>query len=322
MIKRVDDLMINKLKNLMIRGENPLFSLGNAYRLVIVLDLIMIPIIIVFYSILASVLAKYADTGNAYYLAESFRYRGILSLIGYFFMLIILLMLYWTYSDAGNYLDNSDMIWIGRLNLLEAIFISIGEPFVFLGLLRVAVDIVNHKFIGDSWGFGMVLFGSGFVIISGIIGIIAFIFLIKLLVNISSEWGIDQASIAIVLLVILIIYSFTVGSIDVVDAISAVIRGISEVIKTMINILIELALYKTFNSMGKIIMNYESNPEFVSSAISELMESGEKVDLKKLASRHKIPYALLKAKIIDLLNKGELKGSIVDNFFYPSKRKE
>ena len=156
MIKRVDDLMINKLKNLMIRGENPLLSLGNAYRLVIVLDLIMIPIIIVFYSILASVLAKYADTGNAYYLAESFRYRGILSLIGYFFMLIILLMLYWTYSDAGNYLDNSDMIWIGRLNLLEAIFIRSGEP------------------------FGMVLFGSGFVIISGIIGIIAFIFLIKL----------------------------------------------------------------------------------------------------------------------------------------------
>ena len=108
---------------------------------------------------------------------------------------------------------------------------------------------------------------------------------------------------------------------NVVNSISAIIGGISEIIRTMIHILIALALYKTFTSMGKLIRNYELNPGPLDEAIRELMGIDERVDLNKLSSKHKIPYALLRAKIIDLLNKGELKGSVIDNLFYPSKRK-
>ena len=140
--------------------------------------------------------------------------------------------------------------------------------------------------------------------------------------EISANWYIDYASAALIVIIVHIVLGFVRGQIEITSLETAHLRMIIEIMATLITILLNYMLYGTFKTMGQIMEKIYSDPEIMDTAIRELEKSQNPVKPKDFAKTHNIPFELLMREITERIIRGELKGNVINDTFYPYFKSE
>lgn len=306
------------LLNYFKRKENPLIGLGYAYKLLAILDAVILPVDIFFYSFIISLLQKFIESEEVGYLAESIRIQGIMVFIGAVILLIINIVLAMNYGSAGKFINEEEMIWISWLNYLEALFVGLAIPFLLFGYLSLANNVMRGGMEAGG-GSGALALASIFSLILGFLALIELIILLLLLLKINSEWWIEDSQSAILLLAISFIFTLVFPSGIGMHPYTVTINAIKDIIGTIINILFFITLYKVFKGMGEEIIRFNKDKSVLDGVIMELAKSKEEIKLSEIAKKNKVPLPLLKQEIGERILRGELRGNVINDTYYPPK---
>jgi len=300
---------------------NPLTKLGRFYFILIFIKIISVISSFALYLWISSVLAKFIATQNPRFLTDALYTMGIVITISFIVSLIILCSLAFLYYQAGEYSDINKMRWISILLGITAVLFLVGFPLVILGYLELASKIPYGGPIHMSEVMLMAI-GSIIAGIGGLFSFIADIILIVMLFQISESLRIDFATFAAVLIILRMVFGFINGMIKVSDPTTAAAKAVISLISGVIGIAILYYLSKTFTRMGEIFENIEQNPEILENAIKELESMETPIDLRKFSRERTIPFELFIKEIRDRIIKGELKGNVIGNTYYPQKAQQ
>lgn len=299
---------------------NPLIKLGKLYFLLIIITGIEKIVGVVLYIISGILLEEYLNTRNEIFIAQAVFYSAVVTGVFTVISIIITLLLGKYYYSGGEYSKLSLMRDIGILYIILTFFYGLGSLILIPTLFGLASAIGSRDIDKIIYIIHGPLVVSGFILaIAGFIGFIIFIALCIFLGRIGGNFKIEDAYVAIFLLIIDFLFGFVSGLVKTDSPAGAFAKAGLNIISMLIILALYYVFSKIFIKMGRLYENIEQNPEIIDKAIDELKKAEKTIDLIEFAHKNKIPYPVFMEKIKEKIKSGELPGSILNNKYYPSK---
>ena len=207
------------------------------------------------------------------------------------------------------------MRWIAFFYFVGGLFFLASYPTMTIGYFNTISAILS----GQTPDARLLLAGAILLMIGVYIAGIGGIIFVILLFRISSDYGIEDASMAITLTILNIIVGWINDTIRIESPSIAYIKAFLTLLSGIVIIGLYYYLFHTFTKMGLIFDNFERHPELLENAVKELKESRTPVRIKDFARKHKLPIELFVKRLKEMISKGELKGSIAKDIFYPEE---
>jgi len=309
------------LELLGIRG-NPLERVGRFYFLLIFVAIIceIIKDVGLFYLSHIAYLAN--EIGDIRYLAPGYVTLGWTSLItGLISSLFYLLEAYLLYM-AGNYINDSKLSATGGLYLLSVLITLLLLPANVAFIFAIARTLargerISIELLRSMIGLSMV------ALIASVIAIIGLILYLIFIYDIGKKYDMSSANnalgIRIIHLIFALIMGFIIGGVSyILYPITASIRAIVDGISTFFIIVFYYYVSQMFKELGEYYRSIEENPALIDNALEELAGFSGPINIRDFIREKKIPYEVFIKKLEEKIIKGEIKGALLRETFYPS----
>jgi len=304
-----------------IRG-NPLEKVGRLYYLLIFVTISceIIRNTGLFYLSYIAYLAN--EMKDIRYLAPGYVVLGWTSLIaGLISSLFGLLEAYLLYK-AGNYMNDSRLSAAGGLYLLSFLIMLLLLPANIAFIFAIARTLAGGKKISmrllqPILGLSMIVLIAAFIAIIGLILYLLFIY------DIGKKYDMSSANSALGIRIIHLLFVLIAGSI--IGGVSYILYPSTASTQATLNIISALFLIifyyyvsQMFEELGEYYRSIEENPAVIDNALEELARASEPINIRDFIKEKKIPYEVFTKKLEEKIMKGEIKGSILRETFYPS----
>jgi len=160
-------------------------------------------------------------------------------------------------------------------------------------------------------------------LIASVIAIIGLILYLIFIYDIGKKYDMSSANnalgIRIIHLIFALIMGFIIGGVSyILYPITASIRAIVDGISTFFIIVFYYYVSQMFKELGEYYRSIEENPALIDNALEELAGVSGPINIRDFIREKKIPYEVFIKKLEEKIIKGEIKGALLRETFYPS----
>ena len=311
---------LNLMNALRWRG-NPITKLGKFYFILIIMKIIVVSISFPVYLHIARDLELAVQTGNLAYVGIALNFLGYLLVLGTTVFLVSLIIESYLYIKAWGYSKMKEIGLVGISYGSAIMFLVIGYLILIGSYFNEAQCLLEQipppqSLIANEI---VALFLIGIGSIPLFLGVII---LVIVLSRISFTYDIEEAQMALFMVIIQMILNFAGGMIRITSPLAAYARGIFEVILGIVSVVTNLYLYRTFIKLGSIYDEVKKNPELLNRSLEEISESVSPIKLKDFARNKRIPYEWLISRLKEEMDNGRISGHIINDIFYPAQQRD
>ncbi|MHA1616181.1 MAG: hypothetical protein ACTSX9_02615 [Candidatus Njordarchaeales archaeon] len=306
-------------------SENPLESLGRLYYIMIFVALLWNGLAAYGLFYLGHAASKTIQTDNVAYLVIGIRTVSCTSLISGIISLAFGFLESYYLWKAGDYSGIERLSLVGGIFLFVAVF-SLLFLIVTIELLQQIANVLitGRLEILERIASSTIILNV-FEIIISILTFIGTILYLLFLHQIGSSYEMQSANNALTIKIIQIIFAMLLGAVTAGSSyIRHPMRAITEGVGTIIGCVFTTTFYyyvsNTFLQLGEYYSNVKRDPSVIDRALEELEQLTEPVKISTFIRDKKIPYEVFIKRLEEELAKGNIKGSLVKDTFYPFKK--